>query len=155
MNKNFLLPNKFKLVGWVLLSIGLVTGFVCMIFEIDFDSYLKFNVFNFIGSDSPFISKSSFRFIENGLLDEIITILIIIGGILVGFCKTKMEDEYISQLRLSSLVWSVYVSFGFLFVGTIFVYGLAFFNFMLFNMFTVLLFFIIRFHIQLYKANRF
>ena len=155
MNKNFLLPHKFKLTGWVLLLIGLVVGLICMIFDIDFSTYLKFKVFNIFGSDTPFSNTSAFSSIENGVLDELITLLIIVGGILVGFSKTKMEDEYISQLRLSSLVWSVYVSFGVLLLATVFVYGLAFFTVMLFNMFTILLFFIIRFHIQLYKANRF
>ncbi len=152
MTKCFLLPHSFKKVGWLLFLVGVIAGITCMVLGVDFDDYLKVRVFTFFGDG--FFKMKAFSFVENGILDELITVFIIVGGVLVGFSKTKVEDEYISQLRLNSLVWSVYVSYAILFLATIFVYGMPFLDVMMVNMFTVLLFFIVRFHIQLYKANR-
>jgi hypothetical protein len=53
-----------------------------------------------------------FKFIENSILDEILTIGIIVGGILVGFSKLKEEDEMISKIRYESLVWATYLNYA-------------------------------------------
>ncbi len=153
MNNSFLLPHQLKKWGWVLLILGIVAGIICMILGVDFGDIFKIKVFS-ISSEDFFNKSPSFSFIENGILDELISIFIIIGGIIVGFSKTKIEDEYIAQLRLSSLVWAVYVSCVVLLLATVFVYGFSFLNVMIYNMFTVLLFFIIRFHLLLYKLNK-
>lgn len=154
MNTSFLLPHKWKKIGWVLLGIGFISGLIVRIFEIDFDAFFKIKTVS-IWSGGFMEKRDFFDIVENGFTDEIIALLIIVGGILVGFCKTKIEDEFIAQLRLSSLVWSVYVNYAILLIAVLFVFDLAFLDIMIFNMFTVLLFFITRFHIQLHKANRF
>ncbi|NQY05794.1 MAG: hypothetical protein HRT68_06205 [Flavobacteriaceae bacterium] len=153
MNTQFLLPHKFKKPGWILLIIGVIAGILMNLFEIEADYFGKAKVLA-IYSEGFFTEDSFFKIIKNGLLDEIISIFIIIGGILVGFCKTKDEDEFISSLRLSSLVWSVYVNYGILLFAIVFIFDMTFMNVMIYNLFTMLLFFIIRFHILLHKANR-
>lgn len=152
MEKSFLFPHRFKKFGWVLLISGLVFGIATYVFKADSD-YLGRFPFLSIWSGS-FQEDSFFKIIRNGFLDELISLLIIIGGILVGFSKAKVEDEFISQIRFSSLVWSVYVNYGILMLAVLFIFDMAFFDVMIFNMFTVLLFFITRFHILLRKANR-
>lgn len=152
MSISFLFPHRFKRFGWVLLLTGLVFGVFMYVFKVDFD---YFGRFPFLSVWSNSLTENNFfTIIKNGFLDELISLLIIIGGILVGFSKAKIEDEFISQMRLSSLVWSVYVNYGVLLLAILFVFDMAFFDVMIFNMFTMLLFFIIRFHVLLRKANR-
>ena len=101
------------------------------------------------------VSKPNyFTFVENGILDEFILISIIVGALLVGFSKTKNEDEYISKIRYESLVWATYFNFTLIILSTVFVYGFQYFNILLANVFAMLLFFIIRFHYMIYKLNK-
>lgn len=153
MNIPFLLPHRFKKMGWFLLCFGLLLGVGMRFFGLDSD---YFGRFSFIGiySEEFFGAENFFTVVENGFLDEFTALLIIIGGILVGFCKTKVEDEFIQQMRWSSLVWSVYLNYGILLLAVLFIFGSPFMDVLLYNMFTILLFFIIRFHLLLRKANR-
>ncbi len=80
--------------------------------------------------------------------------MIIISSLLVAFSEEKSEDEYISKIRLESLVWAVYFNFAILLLSFLFVYGLYFLWVMIFNMFTVLLFFIVRFNWQISKLKK-
>jgi len=152
MGKLYLLPHRFKKFGWVLLLSGLVFGISTYVFKADSDYFGRLPFLS-IWSNS-LTEDSFFTVIRNGFLDELISLLIIVGGILVGFCKTKVEDEFISQIRLSSLVWSMYVNYAVLLLAILFIFDMAFFDVMLFNMFTVLLFFVARFHVLLYKAQK-
>ena len=90
MKTNYLLPNKYKKFGWALFLLGIISGVFLQIF----DSKNGFSV--------GFINDFGFEF-----LDEIISILIIIGGLLIGFSKEKIEDEFIHKLRHESLVWAI------------------------------------------------
>lgn len=152
MKTRFLFPHSYKKIGWLLLVGGLITGIILMILDFDFDEFMVVKVFSLLGDDL-FIDKS-FRIIENGILDEILTVSIIIGGILVGFSKVKDEDEFIATLRTESITWSFYVNYAILVLVTIFIYGLSYFEFMIYNLFSILLFFIIRFHILLFKSRK-
>ena len=69
----------------------------------------------------------------------------------VGFSKEKREDEFIAKLRLSSLLWAVWVNYVLLLFAFLFVYGTSFLTVMIYNMFTVLIIFIVRFNYILYK----
>jgi len=154
MEKTYLLPHRFKKMGWILLGLGLVLGIAMRFFGIDSDYFGRIPFLGIVTENFLTSNKHFFEIAENGFLDELVAVLIILGGVLVGFCKTKIEDEFILQMRLSSLVWSVYVNYGVLFLAVLFVFDMPFFDVMVLNMFTVLLFFIIRFHILLHKANR-
>ena len=94
-----------------------------------------------------------FSITENNILDEIIGLLLIIGALLIAFSKEKSEDEFISKIRLESLVWATYINFAILIFTIIFIYDMIFFWVLVFNMFTVLIFFIIRFNWALYKSK--
>ncbi|HIB36853.1 MAG TPA: hypothetical protein EYO36_04685 [Mesonia sp.] len=96
-----------------------------------------------------------FRFVETNLLDEIIELLLIIGGICIAFSKHKDEDEFISKLRLDSLLWATYINYGVLIFSILFIYELSFFYVLVANMFTILLLFIIRFNWVLIRSAKF
>ncbi len=87
------------------------------------------------------------------LLDEIISIFIIIGGLIVGFSKEKIEDEFIYKLRNDSLVWAIIFNYIVLLFAIVFVYDFTFFDVLVFNMFTPLLFFIVRFNFLKLKSE--
>lgn len=154
MNSNYLLPNKFKNIGWWVLVpsaifgvISLLTDFEPDIFNFDLPA-LFINDFNLFGD------RRLFGMVNNNFLNEIVGVLIIISSLCVAFSKEKLEDEYISKIRLDSLVWAVYLNYAILLFSFLCIYDLSFLYVMIFNMFTVLVFFMIRFNWQISKLER-
>lgn len=153
MKANYLFPHIFKKRSAVLLVASflafLIVSFTnreqeviqvpVTVFALIFDSGLEINYFGFI---------------ENNIIDEILTAIFIVSGLVFAFSKEKIEDEMVSKIRLESLVWATYVNYGILLLCVIFIYGFSFLQVMQYNMFTILLFFIIRFHWTLYKNSK-
>ena len=152
MSTRFLFSHTFKPVGWFLLIIGIVLGIILMLNDFEYPT-IEMPVYPLIGEHDVF-SKPPLEWSKNNIIDEIAAILIIIGGIFVSFSKTKDEDEYISKIRMESLIWATYVNYIVLFIAILFVFDLTFFNVMICNMFTILLFFIARFQFMLYKFKK-
>jgi hypothetical protein len=153
MKTHFLFPNQFKNIGWLLFVLSVLGTLFISVFNKSTDDYLNITVFS-IYQDSIGEIPGFFKFIKNSIVDEILTVGIIVGGVLVGFSKTKNEDEYISKIRYESLVWATYLNYGIVIFFTLFIYGLTYLNVLFYNMFTLLLFFIIRFHYMIYKLNK-
>ena len=153
MKSNYLLSNKFKPLGWFLFIIGLIGGII--LYAIDYDGEIMVTKVFSIYSD-PFIGDAGFfKVIENGIADELVYVCLIIGGLLVGFTKEKVEDEYIYKLRTESLVWAIIFNYILLLFTIVFVYDMTFFNVLIFNVFTPLLFFVFRFNgIKLKAGNQ-
>lgn len=152
MKVNYLFPNKYKRIGWFILIPSAIIGLVSLFYEYE-PSFLNFNV-RAIFVDDLFTDKQLFGMVQNNILNEIFGILIIISALLVAFSKEKLEDEYISKIRLESLVWAVYVNYGILLFAFIFIFDFSFLWVMIFNMFTVLLFFVLRFNWQISKLEK-
>jgi len=95
-----------------------------------------------------------FAFIETNITNTLVGMLFIIGALFVGFSREKREDEFIANLRLSSLLWAVLVNYVLLLLAFAFVYGDAFLNVMIYTMFTVLIIFICRFNYILFKNSK-
>lgn len=152
MESNYLLPHKFKKIGCILFIIGLISGLFVFIKEYETD-ILTFNVFSIY--NESFFGKNDgfFKVVENSILDELIAIAIIIGGLLVGFSKEKVEDEFIYKLRKDSLVWAIIFNYLVLLFAIIFIYDFTFFDILVFNMFTPLIFFIVRFNVLKRRLN--
>lgn len=152
MKSRFLVSNKYKPLGWFIFIIGFTLGIILMFNDFKYPN-LEMNIFPLIG-DKDIFSNPPFEWNKNNISDEIASILIIVGGILVSFSKTKDEDEYISTIRMESLIWATYVNYIVLILAIVFVFDLSFFNVLIYNMFTVLLFFMLRFHYVLFRAKR-
>ena len=89
MKTNYLLPNKYKKLGWTLLTIGLLLG-ILMYSKVIENEIFTMKVLSIYNDDSILSEeKGFFKIIETGILDEVISILIIIGGLLLGFTKEK------------------------------------------------------------------
>lgn len=143
MKPTYLLPHRFKWIGWVVLIPASIAGLLVTIFEFNppaFDLKVPALFINEI-----FGKKQVAGMIENNVLNELIGILIIISSMFVAFSKEKIEDEYISRIRLDSLAWAVYFNQAILLLSIMFIYDLSFLWVMIFNMFTLPWFFIIRF----------
>lgn len=152
MKTNYLLPNKYKTIGWILLVLGLISGVLLMLTDYE-SQLLQTKVLAVYNNDSIFENnKGFFKVIENSIANELSAIAIIIGGLLVGFSKEKIEDEFVSKLRMDSLAWAMIVNYIVLLFSIVFIYNLTFFDVLVFNMFTPLLFFIIRFNYLKTKA---
>ncbi|MBK9984409.1 MAG: hypothetical protein IPP15_18915 [Saprospiraceae bacterium] len=152
MTNKLLLPNRFKMIGWCILIPATIAGIILTITGYEAD-WLSSSVFAFF-SDEAFGDSQFFTMITVNITNTLIGSIFIVGAILVSFSKEKKEDEFIANLRLSSLLWSVWVNYALLLIAFLFVYGLAFFNVMVYNMFTILIIFIIRFNYILYKNSK-
>lgn len=153
MKTNYLLPNKYKTIGWILFILGLIGGIFMYASNYESD-VLSINVLSIFNNDSLFGSeKGFFKIIENSILDELIALSIIIGGLIVGFSKERIEDEFIYKLRKDSLVWAIIFNYIVLIFMILFIYNFTFFNVLVFNMFTPLLFFVFRFNFLKLKSN--
>ena len=149
MQITLLLPIKLKKIGWIMFGITLPLGIWILYSGYEFDWLnVKFYVL-FPSSLYNTISRS--QFLPVNLTRTIVGVLSIIGSLMVGFSKEKVEDEYIASIRTNALVWAVFVNYSLLIIAFIFIYDLSFINVMVYNMFTVLLLFIIRFHYLLLK----
>ena len=152
MKTNFLFPHRFKKWGWAVLIPSLILGFITVLtdYEPEFLDVQVFALFidGFLGEDKLV------GFTENNILNELLGVLVIISGLLVAFSREKYEDEFISKLRLESLVWATYLNYGILLLAMILLYDFTFLWVMIFNMFTVLLFFIFKFNWSVWQLQR-
>src|ERR1700761_7771315 len=80
------------------------------------------------------------------------TLLMAMGLFLVAFSKEKIEDEQISQLRLDSLQWAIYLNYVLLIVSLIFSSDTQHILFL--NLLVPLVFFIVRFQWKIFQNNR-
>lgn len=146
MKSNYLLPHKIKILGWILFAIGISIGVYLL--STDYESELfKTKVIAIYNQDNVFNNNDGFfKIIENSIMNEIGAIFIIFGGLLIGFSKEKIEDEFIYKLRKDSLAWAMIVNYIILMFTIIFIYEFTFFHVLVFNMFLPLIFFIFRFH---------
>ena len=153
MKTNYLLPNKYKTIGWILFVLGIITG-VFVFFSGYESNALTIKVLSIYNeaviSNDP---DGFFKIIENSVVDELAALAIVIGGLLVGFSKEKIEDEFIYKLRKDSLVWALIFNYVVLIFTIIFIYGFTFFDVLVFNMFTPLVFFVLRFSFLKHKIS--
>ena len=151
MQTKFLLPNRVKIWGWIIA----IPAFVLIILYLQFDF-----AFPFLEYAQKTKQKISF---DNGLLfniqynnftDEIGSILLIIGLLLIAFSKEKDEDERIFQLRLESLLWATLVNSLLIILSIVFFYNELFLKIMAYNVCSTLILFIVKFNLTIYFERK-
>lgn len=143
-----LFPNRFKMIGWFIFIPSLILGLISLSGVMNFEISLPV-IYN-----SGFFTdeKQGFLQTENiDLFSNLFGVLIIIGGILVGFSKEKIEDEYISTLRLKSVFWSLITTYFIVLILFISIFGSLFFTAMIFSIFLPLVLYVFRFNYLLLK----
>ncbi|MBV5281392.1 MAG: hypothetical protein JZU53_03045 [Paludibacter sp.] len=152
MTKNYLFPARFQKFGWFLL---VPFGLMFFLFAFGPDSIKErwpMPVFALV--DEVLFQKTSwFNFTSNCVFDEVAFIGLIVSLLLIAFSKEKDEDEFISQIRLNSLVWALLINYVILILAELFIYGMPFLNVLYFNLIMILVLFVIKFRIELYKLK--
>lgn len=150
MNK-LLLSHKWKKLGWILFIPSGIYGTILLIFEGGiFDIKLKTKVFAIVG-EQPLSHYQYFSFIDGNISMTLLAMVFIIGALLICFSKERQEDEFVTNLRLSSLLWSVLINYILLLLFFLFVWGPIFYYFLVYMLFSILIIFILRFHYVLYR----
>ncbi|RZK41602.1 MAG: hypothetical protein EOO90_10485 [Pedobacter sp.] len=141
MRNSLLIPNRFKVFGWVIFAVAtlLFLGFL------KFDWRPGFLIYTY--EEKGLVS-------EVNLLKEVIFTFWMIGLTLVCFSKEKKEDEFLSFLRLRSWQYAVIISLIISVVGTWAIYGSNYLVFSALNMLTVPVVFVIKFNISLFQLKK-
>jgi hypothetical protein len=154
MKNSYLFPNKYKKIGLLLFIAGFTLLIMGLLFDIDVElSYLDIKM-PVIVNNPIFSERHYFQIVETNITIQIIILSIIIGGLLLGFSKERVEDELIRDIRNKSLVWAVYLNYSLLILSLFVVVDLDMFTMIILNVFTLLLFFIIRFEWKKYVLKK-
>lgn len=161
MKTNYLFPHGYKRIGWIGLVPGVILGLIFVFSHLDWaPDFFNLNVLSLfpektglpgLSNDKPF---RLWEITTDNVLNELIGILFVVSALLVGFSREKNEDEYIAKIRLESLMWATYISYGIVLLALLFLYGLSFLYFMIINLFTLLIVFITCFHVRLFRLKR-
>jgi len=100
MKLNYLFPNKYKKIGWLILIPSAIIGLITLILEFE-PNYLDFNVLAFF-IDEFFGDKHFIGIVTNNVLNEILGV--IVAGFL-GWLLTK------SILETKGLFWAWLIHF--------------------------------------------
>ena len=141
MKRDLLLPSKYKVWGWLLTGIFGTAGLFCL--------YGNFSL-----KILDYTIKSNDLFISSNFTNEIALTGTIMGLLLIVFSKEKIEDEFISYLRLKSLQLAVLISYAIFLILNFSFYDLNFFMATFYNSFTVMIVFIIKFQWSLYRLRK-
>jgi hypothetical protein len=156
MTKNYLFPARFQKFGWMLL---VPFGIMFLLFMCGCDKILgqpwMLNVFTITdGGGFGSTNGDAFSFVTNDVFDEVAFVGLISSLILIAFSKEKDEDEFITQIRLNSLVWALLINYGILIFAELFIYGMAFLPILYLNLILILVLFVIKFRIALFKLKK-
>ena len=130
-----LFPYSFRRPGWVLVTLGMLTAILPILFPTLgdlFDARIPALVAEGFMDDR----RDWLVIIENNLQDESIAFLVILGGLLASV---------LGVAAVAALLWATYINYGLLLVALFTVYELSFFYIMVANLFTLLFMFYIRF----------
>ena len=156
MKTNYLLPHRFKTIGWIMLVPAAILGVMVIFFDFQL-SFLDLKVISLLPTKFGMSNMAPDRFlgiIENNLTNELAGVLFIVGAIFAGFSREKDEDEYIAKIRLESLMWATYINYGALVLSMFLFYEFVFLTVMQIFLFTLFIVFLIRYNYVLMKAKR-
>ena len=100
-------------------------------------------------------SEGTALFTSQHVFFMITTLLMLTGLVLFAFSKEKIEDEQISQLRLDSLQWAVYLSYIMLIIGLAFSNHQDAKDLMHLNVWVPLVIFIVLFRWKMFRNSRY
>ena len=147
---SYLFSNKFKKTSGVVFYLSILVGLFLLLTDRIHDIFVV-NVFSIFSYEWFGSEQTGFGWIENGLGDEIFTLLIIVSGLINSFSKEKIEDELISRIRLESLSLSVFISFGLIIISTFLVFNINYMYVLVFNLFLIILLFNLILKFRLFK----
>ncbi|TSD64687.1 hypothetical protein FFF34_012345 [Inquilinus sp. KBS0705] len=141
MKTRYLFPHWSRYLGWFLIFLH-IPIMALRKMQVGNDHFQGYGTG--LDSDSLFTGEHLF-FIGTALF-------MAIGLFLVAFSKEKIEDEQISQLRLDSLQWAIYLNYILLVVSLILSNDKE--HILYLNLWIPLAFFIFRFRWKIWQLNR-
>ena len=147
---SYLFSNKLKKTSGIVFYLSILIGLFLLLNDRIQDIFVV-NVFSIFSYEWFGSEPKGFGWIENGLGDEVFTLLIIVSGIVNSFSREKIEDELISKIRLESLSLSLFISFGLIIISTFLVYNINYMYVLVFNLFLIILLFNLIFKFRLFK----
>ncbi len=156
MKNHLLLPNKCRLIGYVLLPFAMTWLVLTSFCEVTVFDSLRINQGGtnssglFSGS-GEFLWSKNFSADLNGTIAITMTLLFLF---MVAFAKEKKEDEYVRMVRLRALQVSVYVNYVILLLTTIFIYSTSYLLVIEINLFTIPIIFILVYNYFLHIRPR-
>ena len=137
--KTYLLPSKFLVPSGIIFYASVLLGVLFIVFpDLSQTLSIELSVPNFFWKDADNLLVEKSFWIQNNMIDELLTLLLVGSGLIHLFSKEKQEDEFIMQLRFHAMKWSYLLNFTVLVIGSLLVYGLPYFNVMLFCLFSQL-----------------
>lgn len=133
MKSDFLFPRSLRIPGWIITLTGTPVGIWLLVT----DSH-PVNPYSWLG----------------GYFPTIFIVVFIIGLLFLAFSREKIEDEYITKIRASSLVWAIIVNYIVLMTLSLFVYGLAFLYVAFGGLFLPLVLYIVKFRLAIWKLRK-
>ena len=155
MESKFLLPNKLRIIGWILLVPSMILGYLVLFNDFEF-SFLNIKVLSLFPSSffgPPPEGSKLWSITSDNFTQEFAGILFIISAMFVAFSRERNEDEYIAKIRLESLLWATYITFAIQILCLLFFYSFTFLTSMIVNIFTLLIVFIVRYNFVIYRSK--
>jgi hypothetical protein len=149
MEKQFLLPHKYKKAGWViyLVAAGLAILFIVLTGILLLTSDLCAAIKGQEEINLTGVSKGIL--ITIGVLLVTAMVLFVIGCLLVAVSKEKIEDEFILKLRKSAFLNAVLYNYVLLMLLYFWLPEPSFLKFFGHSIFNILVMYIFDFHIRL------
>jgi hypothetical protein len=145
-----LLPRKLRVVGYLFTTLGIFLGIVRFYFGIK----LKIFDIKVFAVYSKYFETNYFKIISNHFSEELTALLLLIGLFFIAFAKEKSEDNLLDQIRLKSLIITLYINTGFLIFSFLFIYGFVFINILVINLFSPLIIYTLVFNIVRIRSRR-
>jgi hypothetical protein len=149
-----LFPNRLKAFSRFMFYFSFLFGVVYLVFlegDQKIEALFTIQVPALLSAELFGDLKAGWQWVEAMVIDEFLSVLIIVFGILAGFSREKHEDELIDKMRNDSLRWSLFINYGFLLLTLLGVYGMIYLSFMFAQLFLILFLFNIIFDIKLFR----
>lgn len=141
----YLFTNKLKVPArWVFYTTAILACLYYFVFNEKWDfEFFEISVPTL--SDDFFFENDGNRYLTTtNIMDEILSVILILSGFAFGFSKWKMEDELIAKIRMDALAWSMFINYGIFLLCILGFHGLTFFKVMTIQMFSILILFNLR-----------
>lgn len=153
MKNTYLLPCKFKRIGMLMFIPFCALCLWCIISgELEF-GYLHIPALA-VCLDELFGEASFFEIVQNDPINEIAMLGLLVSLCFIALSKEKDEDEMTEQIRMSSFVWSLWITAAVLAFGILFFYQFSFLYFCFSAIYLVFLLYILKFNITMRKVRR-
>ena len=153
MKNTYLLPNKFKRIGmWMFIPFCALCLWCIISGKLEFD-YFHIPALA-VCIEELFGESSFFEVVKNDPINEIAMLGFLVSLCFIALSKERDEDEMTEQIRMSSLVWSLWITAVVLAFGILFFYQFSFLYFCFSAIYFVFLLYILKFNITMHKVRR-